>query len=392
MASSRRREEISLEPRVLRWARERSALDQEELARKAGVKPERVRAWEETGRISLAQVAKLSRSTHTPEGFLFLDEPPEDRLEIPDLRTIGDLQIQPSPDLIETVHTMERRQAWMREELIEQGADSLPYVGSASIEDPPEEVAVSMREAIGVAEGWASEAPSWIEALRLLMRRIDEVGILVAANGIVGNDTHRKLDPDEFQGFALVDQYAPLIFVNAADYKAAQMFTLAHESAHIWLAASGVSKPDITKPDVERPAIEERCNAIAAEFLIPAAELRRIWGQIAGADDRFQQVARRFKTSRIVAARRALDIELISRPDFFRFWEEYEAEERRIGLPVSEGGDFWKVQGVRLGRRFTRAVVSAVLEGRLLYRDAYALTNLRSPTFEKLIERTRESV
>ena len=135
MASSRRREEISLEPRVLRWARERSALDQEELARKAGVKPERVRAWEETGRISLAQVAKLSRSTHTPEGFLFLDEPPEDRLEIPDLRTIGDRRIQPSPDLIETVHTMERRQAWMREELIEQGADPLPLVGSASIED-----------------------------------------------------------------------------------------------------------------------------------------------------------------------------------------------------------------------------------------------------------------
>jgi hypothetical protein len=103
------------------------------------VKPERVRAWEETGRISLAQVAKLSRSTHTPEGFLFLDEPPEDRLEIPDLRTIGDRRIQPSPDLIETVHTMERRQAWMREELIEQGADPLPLVGSASIEDSAEQ-------------------------------------------------------------------------------------------------------------------------------------------------------------------------------------------------------------------------------------------------------------
>lgn len=383
--------QIELEPSVLRWARERSRLDPEELARKIPVKVERVQAWEETGRISLAQIGKLASKTRTPEGFLFLPAPPEDRLEIPDLRTVGDHPVRPSPDLLDTVHAMQRRQAWMREELIEQGADSLPFVGSASSSDPIEDVATSMREALDLAAGWAGEVPSWVDALRLLQRRIDDAGVLVVSNGVVGNNTHRALNPDEFRGFSLVDEYAPLVFVNAADFRSAQMFTLAHELAHVWLDASGVSNPDLGDLDAPRPEVERRCNGIAAEFLIPAEELRSLWPEVSGEPDRFEQVARRFKTSRIVAARRAVDTELISRSEFFDFWEAYQADERRGVQRSGEGGNFWNTQGVRLGRRFSHAVVHAVQEGRLFYQDAYSLTGLRGPTFDTLVDRVREN-
>lgn len=189
----------------------------------------------------------------------------------------------------------------------------------------------------------------------------------------------------------MVDEYAPLIFVNAADFKSAQMFTLAHELAHVWLDASGVSNPDLGDLDAPRPEIEQRCNEIAAEFLIPADKLRAVWSELPSGADRFEHVARRFKTSRIVAARRALDIELISRTAFFEFWDAYRADERRRAQPGGEGGNFWNTQGVRLGRRFSHAVVHAVQEGRLLYQDAYALTGLRGPTFDTLVERVREN-
>lgn len=387
---SDRRLELSLQPSVLRWARERSSLDLEELAHKAGVKVERVRDWEETGRISIAQVERLAQKTHTPEGFLYLPFPPEDRLQIPDLRTVGDTPPpRPSPDLLDTVHAMERRQAWMRDELIEQGADRLPFVGSATPDAPTEDVARAMRDVLDLQGGWAADVPTWTDALRMLHGRIDEAGVLTVSNGVVGNNTHRRLDPDEFRGFSLVDEYASLVFVNAADFKSAQMFTLIHELAHIWMNASGVDNPNLGDPDAPRPDIEQRSNAIAAEFLIPAADLRVVWARVSNSADRFEQVARIYKTSRIVAARRALDLNLIGRTEFFDFYAEYEAEERRTQRPQGEGGDFWKTQGARLGRRFSQAVVEAVQEGRLLYRDAYSLTGLQGPTFDKYVDRVR---
>lgn len=100
--------------------------------------------------------------------------------------------------------------------------------------------------------------------------------------------------------------------------------------------------------------------------------------------------SRRFKTSRVVAARRALDVGLITRTTFFEFWEAYQAEEYSAAQATSDGGDFWNTQGVRIGRRFSYAVVNAVKEGRLLYQDAYELTGLKGGTFDTLVERVRE--
>ena len=80
------RVEISLQPDVLRWARERDGLGVERLAAKVGVRPERVVEWERSGRISISQAARLARRTHTPLGHLYLPEAPDDDLPIPDFR------------------------------------------------------------------------------------------------------------------------------------------------------------------------------------------------------------------------------------------------------------------------------------------------------------------
>lgn len=372
---------IVLQPAVLKWARERAGLSGDALAKKMGVKAERVAEWEVNGELRVKQVEKLAHVTHTPLGQLYLDEPTEDKLPIPDFRTVGDAPLRrPTPDLLETVQTMQRRQAWMRDFLIEEGNDPLPFVGEASLQHSPEDVAASMRAALGMAGGWAQQERTWTSALQHLREKIEAAGILIVVNGVVGNNNFRKLDPDEFRGFVLSDEYAPLIFINGSDFKAAQMFTFAHELAHIWLAQDGVSNFDLLQPTPV--AVERFCNKVAAEFLVPASALRECWGQARQVDEPFQFLARRFKVSPLVAARRVLDLNLIDRQGFYDFYNDYEADERRKKERGSGGGHFWNTQGVRIGKRFGAAVVRAAKEGRLLYRDAYHLTGLRGKTFD----------
>jgi Zn-dependent peptidase ImmA (M78 family) len=332
---------------------------------------------------TLRQLENLAKATLTPFGYFFLSEPPVDRLPIPHFRTIADTPFsRPSPDLLETVQMMERRQAWMREFLLEEGMDRLPFVGSVGINEDLNRVASTIRATLGFEQGWAAKQRTWEDALQILRNATEAVEILVVHNRIVGNNTHRKLDPEEFRGFVLVDEYAPLVFINGADGKAAQMFTLAHELAHIWYGASAAF--DLREMRPADDPTEQACNKVAAEFLVPEAELRQIWSSIKQDIEPFQSIARHFKVSALVGARRALDLQLINKKTFFDFYQVYMEDERRV-KPKIKGGNFYFNQNYRVGRRFAETVVRAVKEGKLLYNEAYRLTGLYGKTFDTYI-------
>ncbi len=177
----------------------------------------------------------------------------------------------------------------------------------------------------------------------------------------MGLNNHRPLDPQEFRGFVLCDEYAPLVFVNGADSKSARMFTLAHELAHLWLGKDGLF--NLVKMMPDRDDTEQFCNRVAAEFLVPRHKLQERWQEASASGRPFQKIARWFKVSPVVAARRALDLNLISRDQFFAFyeadqreWERRKAEEKQ--KKTGGGPNFYAVQDSRLGKRFAYAVVS----------------------------------
>jgi len=365
---------VAISASVLRWALERSG-EPTAIERKF---PKLSEWLSGERRPTLRQLEELAKATSTPFGYLFLPEPPEERLPIPYFRTLGNGPLRrPSPDLLEAVQTMERRQAWMREYLIEQGHEPLSFVRSAQLTDEPGRLAREMKRTLGLAQGWTAQQPTWTAALRELRSKIEEAGVLVAVSGMVGNNTRRKLNPGEFRGFVLVDEYAPLVFVNGADAKAAQMFTLAHELAHVWFGSSAAF--DLRELQPADDETERACDRVAAEFLVPAGELHEIWPFVRQEPERFQAIARRFKVSELVAARRALDLALITRREFLDFYDVYQQAEHRAAAP--EGGNFYATQNLRLGRRFAQAVVRAAREGKLLYREAYDLTGLYGRTF-----------
>lgn len=371
--------EVAVKKEVLRWAVDRSGLTLNNLKTKFPKIPN----WL-TGEIlpSLSQLEKLANTVHAPLGYLFLETPPLETLPIPHYRTIDDkTPDKTSPDLLETVQTMQRRQAWMRDWVIDQGQKEQPFVQSVKISDEPVEIANRMRTALEFENGWAGKLRTWTEALDVLRNAMEAIGILTVTNGIVGNNTHRKLDPDEFRGFVLVDDYAPLMFINGADAKAAQMFTLAHELAHVFLGSSAAFDLREMRP-ADNPT-EKTCNQVAAEFLVPEREIRGVWSDIRKNDEPFQDAAKKFKVSPIVAARRAWDLGLITRGKFFEFYMAYQNDERRKKSNAPKGGDFFANQNFRIGRQFGSAVVRAAKEGKLLYSEAYHLTGLYGKTFSK---------
>ena len=348
----------------------------EELAKKLAIKPERVRHWERTGELSGSQAERLAKATHTPLGYLYLDAPPDEQLPIPDFRTVGGAEVaRPSPDLLDVLDDALRRQDWFRDYLISSGETALAFVGSVDLDDQPETTAATIRAAIRLETQQRSAARTWEDALRLQVERIEDSGVLIMRSGIVGNNTHRPLSVEEFRGFALSDRYAPLVFINGRDSKGAQMFTLAHELVHIWLGMSGVSNLKQTYAPARRA--ERFCNRVAAEMLVPKAELRAQWRAVRDLPTALAGLTRHFKVSSLVLLRRLHDIDILSDDEFQRRYREEEERFRETEAQTSGGGDFYRTEKTRTGTRFARALIESTLEGRTPYREAFQLLGIR---------------
>jgi Zn-dependent peptidase ImmA (M78 family) len=162
------------------------------------------------------------------------------------------------------------------------------------------------------------------------------------------------------------------------------MFTLAHELAHVYFGRSAAF--DLRQMQPADDPIEQECNQVAAEFLVPEAKLHQIWPAVRRDPEAFQIIARQFKVSSLVAARRALDLGLIQREVFFDFYQAYQSDERRLATRQAGGGNFFANQNLRIGRRFATAVARAIKEGKLLYSEAYRLTGLYGNTFDKYMK------
>lgn len=373
---------VPVPPEMLRWACERAGYDMRHLEKRVPQLP----AWMRRERYpTLKQLEKLAKVTHTPFGYMFLSEPPDEDLPVTDYRTVTNVdRARPSPNLLDTLYAMQRRQAWLRESLVEGEAEPLTFVARARLADDPDAVGLEMRRTLGLQDGWAATVRTWRDAVGEMRRMIERLGVVAVINGVVGNNTYRRLSVKEFRGFALTDPYAPLIFVNGADAKSAQMFTLAHELAHIWLGKEGLSGFETLSPG--GTAVEDWCNRAAAELLAPAREVQARWPEVGRGARPFRKLARVFKVSPIVAARRVLDLKLIDEPAFVEFYKQYINRERRSGSQ-SGGGNFYNNQNTRVGELFASHVLRAAMAGRIGFKEAYDLTGLRAGAFQKYARR-----
>src|SRR4051794_816285 len=362
---------VMVKPELFRWACERAGFEPGALAERFP----RLDAWQRGGaQPTLKQLESFAQATYTPVGYFFLPEPPVEEVPIPDFRTMGNERLdRPSADLLDTIYLCQQRQEWYRDFARTEGEEPLPFVGSVSLASDIEETAARIRGALGFDLEERRQTPTWTEALRRFIGLADELGVLVMVSGVVGSNNRRKLDPEEFRGFALADPLAPLVFVNGADTKAAQMFTLAHELAHVWLGQSALS--DVAPVSSPSHAVEIWCNRVAAELLVPLATFREEYQPEGVLRAELDRLARRFKVSTLVILRRIHDAGGLTAD---RFWREYRRElERLLALPNGGGGNFYLTLGARASKRFARALVVRTLEGQSSFMEAFRLLGLR---------------
>lgn len=340
------------------------------------------------------QLEQVSKALGIPFGYFFLQTPPNEDLSIVEYRTIDSIALtKPSRNLIDTLHDMEQIQDWMHNYLLSIESDKLQFVGAINNKTDSMDIAKYIRQLLGIQIDWFKSTKTADESFSILRNAMSNAGVIVMMSGIVENNTHRPLQIDEFRAFALVNEYAPLIFINSNDSVNGKLFSLLHEFVHICLGENSLFNDRYsTSQKVDKT--EVICNAVAAEILVPIDLFTKGWfseSDDADSGARISSLAKAFKCGETVIARRALDRQLITHEQYeaiskesVKRYKEYmqRKKERKEG-----GGDFYRTVASRIDKRFLRMLLSSVQEGTTMYTDAFRLTNTNRSTFTSLAEK-----
>lgn len=373
---------VDVAPAVLSWALDVTGADEESLHRRF-----KVDKWlNAEARPTLKQLQDFARAAGVPFGYLLLPQPPAWSLPVPDFREGFEGTPTPSANLVAVLGQSQRRQEWYRDYAQGLGAEQLEFVGSAADLDPIE-TAERIRRALDFEV--SDRRGTWADTRKAMLKGFEALGGLTVATSMVDNNTTRSLDENEFRGFTLVDNIAPLIFVNTHQTLNGQIFTLAHEFAHVWRGASGIGNEDPRSDG--RSEIERWCNAVASEVLVPRADLESRHAALASAPltEALDALAHDFRCGTLVVLQ-ALHRTGVRRIENYANAYDQELARLRSLSTASEagGGDHYNNQPFRVGERLSRALIADALEGRTSIEEAMRLMSMKSlSTFDEYARR-----
>lgn len=346
---------------------------------------------------TFAGIERLSKHTKIPFGLFFLEKPPQDEGEAVAYRTINSLSGgESSRELIDVVHHMQLVQDWMADNRRANGFERLSFVGSLKGTKDAAAVATAIRDMLVLPRDWYGSVPSGKgRVFQYLREHAEQANILVMQSRSVGPAGNRQLQLQEFRAFVLIDDYAPLIFINANDTANGKVFSLLHELAHIWMGQNNLLNAGceafLTNP------METLCNAVAAEIMLPDDIFQQQWKkeQVQKLEDikrAVRNVARYFRSGEVPVLRRALDHGYISRATYQKmvhFIIKCYKENSTKQSKQSSGGNYYATRASHWDARFLQALDASTRSGQTSYLDAYRLTKTTGRTFSKLVEYAR---
>lgn len=343
---------------------------------------------------TLVQLEQLSKTAQVPFGYFFLKEPPVENIPLLKFRTVNNDDIQtPSRNLIDTIHDMEVKQVWLRDYRQQQGLSKNFFVGQGQSarqlsSDKQAEAVMAM---LGIKSGWNYRRGE-LNRFEVLRTKLDEIGVTVMYNNQVNDNTRRRLDQNEFRAFALIDDYAPLIFINSNDSFSAKLFSLVHETVHVWFGTAELLNGDLeVTPKTRDPITEQRINQITENILFPAALFEKQWFMTKTTDtiQKCLELSKPFGTSSLAVAIRAKRMGFITQRDIDKLKEyltdQYlrtKAENKNRTIHLNP----YRLKAARIDKSFARDVYLGTRSGALAYSEAFELVNVKSSAgFDKLM-------
>ncbi|MFC1783082.1 ImmA/IrrE family metallo-endopeptidase [Planctomycetota bacterium] len=378
--------QANVTPEVMLWARKKSGYSVEDAAGKIGRPVEEIQAWE-LGKLkpTLAQARNASEVYKRPLAVFFLPEPPKDFDTLRDFRKLPkDIPAEYSPQLAYIIRRIRNRQQWLSEFLLSEGYSPLNFIGSASINVEPVKLAAEIRQSIRINLEDIFACRSRSEALRLWIDCVEQTGVFVCQ---AGNLKHEKVSVEEARGASMTDRYAPFVFLNAQDAKAAQLFSLAHELVHLWINEPGLSNLMVPRrPSTDTEKIEVFCNKVAAEILVPLSLFKTCLQKISKEtiESQITNLSMDFKVSREVIARRFFELGKIKQDyykkliqKFKREWLKQKELEKRESKTKDRGPDYNLLKIINNGRAFTQTVINAYGSGEISGVATYNLLEIK---------------
>jgi len=324
---------------------------------------------------SFNQLSEIAKKINVPTGLLLLNKTIDIENKRLEFRTVSSDELNGmSEELRDTILAMEVKQDFLRNEV----AEKLNFIGRYSISDNVYEVASSIRGKLEIPEFFQNVAGQ--NPLNYLRHKINEIGVFVFFNGKVKDNTHRPLDLSEFRGFVLLDDKAPIIFINQKDSKAGQLFTLVHELVHIFVGTEEIFNV-IDTGEYQFDRTEAFVNKVTAEILVP----QKVFLQSNLIDSK--SLASKFKVSEFVIVRRLLDLQRITLSEYKKRIAELQENFDRLPQERSNGGSYNNNINFMIDKKFFNYISSAVNQDRLSYTDAFNIIGVGFKGYKALAGR-----
>ena len=395
-----KRQKALVTPSVIKWAREKASYSIDIAAKKIKVDANELKKWENGEKQpSLAKARKMSEVYRRPLASFYLPEPPKDFSLLRDFRTVAGKSLTYSTPLVFLMRQMQERQAWLSQYLKEQGYEQLSFIGSGSVQSSEQIMSKNIIKIIwDSTEQYSQVLLDTRNSESLLDKWIlqcESKGIFISRASNL--NSHNIIPIEEARGFVISDKYAPFIFINSKDSKNAQLFTLLHELAHLWLDVSGIPDHFSNSYQTGKSDIEFFCNQTAAEILMPKEKIN-IFSEV----KKFTQEELKkfikenygnFKVSRLAFLVRLKNFKMVSSKVFQSLWKEYIKEhkeyeyKKQMKMKASPGGPPPNVLKIYAnGESFTRVVFYSYKEGVLSGREASNLLDMKLDRMDKVMK------